>query len=195
MIDLAFPLRGRTLPADHRSRLAAAVEAVLPWLATTPGAGIHRLKLAHGSAQPLLSPRTRLVLRVPDERVDDARALEGCTLDIDGHAVQVGPGQPRELLPWGTLYAPVVASTSDDEQDFLRRVEDELRQLGLQARAISGRLQRLDGGALLGFSLMVDGLSAAAADTLLQHGLGGQRRLGCGLFVPHRSAAAVGTPM
>lgn len=195
MIDLAFPLRGRTLPADHRWLLAAAVEAVLPWLATTPGAGIHRLKLAHGSAQTLLSPRTRLVLRLPGDRVDDARALEGRTLDIGGHAVEVGLAQPRELRPWGTLYAHMVACASDDEQDFLRLVDDELRQLGLQARVISGRLQRLDGGALRGFSLMVDGLSAAAAGTLLQHGLGEHRRLGCGLFVPHRSAAAVGTPM
>ena len=194
MIDLAFALQGRTLPADHRSRIAAAVAALLPWLAAAPGAGLHRLKLAQGSGQVLLSPRTRLVLRVPEERADDARALEGRTLDIGGHALQVGRAQARELLPWGTLFAPLVASDDGDEQGFLQRVDAELHALGIQARAISGRAQRLEDGALQGFSLMVDGLSARAAATLLQHGLGAHRLQGCGLFVPHRSAAAVGTP-
>jgi len=41
---------------------------------------------------------------------------------------------------------------------------------------------------------MVDQLSAAQALRLMEHGLGAHRRLGCGLFVPHRSAAAVGAP-
>jgi len=27
---------------------------------------------------------------------------------------------------------------------------------------------------------------------VLEHGLGAHRRLGCGMFVPHKSAAAVG---
>jgi hypothetical protein len=41
---------------------------------------------------------------------------------------------------------------------------------------------------------MLDGLSRSAALRVLEAGLGRHRRLGCGLFVPHRSAAAVGTP-
>lgn len=194
MIDLAFALQGRTLPADHRTRLAAAVQALLPWLADTPGAGIHRLKLAQGSRQTLLSPRTRLVLRVPRGRAAEARTLEGRMLDLGGHALRVGSAQLRELLPWGTLYAPLVASDDGEEQGFLRHVDAELHALGIQARAISGRPQWLEDGTLQGYSLMVDGLSAGAALRLLELGLGAHRLQGCGLFVPHRSAAAVGTP-
>lgn len=194
MIDLAFPVQGSTLPRDHSRALAAAVEAVLPWLTLEPGAGIHRLKLAHGSGQTLLSPRTRLVLRVPHGRSGDACALEGRTLDIDGHALRLGRMQPHELLPWGTLYAHLVATPHDDETAFLADVAAELQQQAVAARAISGRHQVTEGGTLRGFSLMLDGLSAAHALQLLQHGVGAHRRLGCGLFVPHRSAAAVGTP-
>jgi hypothetical protein len=50
-----------------------------------------------------------------------------------------------------------------------------------------------EAGALQGFSLMLDGLSAAHALRLLETGMGPHRLLGCGVFVPHKSAAAVGT--
>jgi hypothetical protein len=46
----------------------------------------------------------------------------------------------------------------------------------------------------MGFSLMLDALSPDHSLRMLEAGLGRHRRLGCGLFVPHRSAAAVGTP-
>ena len=36
--------------------------------------------------------------------------------------------------------------------------------------------------------------SADASLALQQHGIGTGRRFGCGLFVPHKSAAAVGAP-
>lgn len=103
MVDLAFALEGRVLPREHRELLATALEAALPWLAETPGAGVHRLNLAHGAgAQALLSLRTKLVLRVPRERADDAAALVGATLDLGGHPLRVGALHARELLPWGT---------------------------------------------------------------------------------------------
>lgn len=198
MVDLAFALEGRVLPREHRELLATALEAALPWLAETPGAGVHRLNLAHGAgAQALLSLRTKLVLRVPRERADDAAALVGATLDLGGHPLRVGALHARELLPWGTLYAHVVAADADvvpDEAAFMREVEGELRELGVPCRPICGRLQQLESGRLQGYSLMLDGLSAADSLRLQQRGIGRHRRLGCGVFVPHKSAAAVGTP-
>jgi hypothetical protein len=41
---------------------------------------------------------------------------------------------------------------------------------------------------------MLDGLVADQSLIVLEAGLGAHRRLGCGLFVGHKSAAAVGTP-
>jgi hypothetical protein len=48
-----------------------------------------------------------------------------------------------------------------------------------------------DGVPVTGYSLMLDGLSPADSLRVLEAGLGRHRRLGCGLFVPHKSAAAV----
>ena len=45
--------------------------------------------------------------------------------------------------------------------------------------------------ALPAFSLMLDRLSPADALQMLEHGVGPHRLWGCGLFIPHKSAAAV----
>ena len=42
------------------------------------------------------------------------------------------------------------------------------------------------------FSMMLHGLGPEQSLRLQQRGLGPHRLLGCGLFVPHKSAAAVG---
>ena len=197
MVDLAFAIEGDRLPRDHRALLAAALEAALPWLAGTPGAGVHRLNVvtmtAAGGTQALLSRRTKLVLRVPRERAADTGALVGATLDLGGHALHVGAQHARELLPWGTLYAhTVLARADDDEPSFLCSVRDELDRLGVGGRIICGRRHDLDDEGLNGFGLMVDQLQAPDALRVMEHGLGERRALGCGIFVPHKSAAAVG---
>jgi len=196
MVDLAFAVQGDVLPRDHRRSLAEAVLRALPWLAgLQPRAGLHRLNVSGtGAAQVLLSRRTRLVLRLPRERAQEAARLAGMHLDIDGHGLRLGEAHVRELLPWGTLYAHFVATEESDEAAFLRAVEAELETLGVSCRAICGRAQAVEAGRLHGYSVMLDGLSAADALRMQEQGLGAHRELGCGVFVPHKSAAAVGAP-
>lgn len=200
MIDIAFALQGDALPRDHRRALAEAIEQALPWLAELPLAGVHRLNVsAGGGPQALLSQRTRLTLRVPRQCMADATLLQGTELRIGPARLRIGAPQVRELLPWGTLYAHLVAAgagaeAAPDELTFLHAVRDELAHLQVPCRSICGRLQVLGDDALSGYSLMLDGLSAAGALRVLEAGVGRHRRLGCGVFVPHRSAAAVGSP-
>jgi len=185
MIDVAFALAGDVLPREHRRALADALAPRLPWLADTPGAGVHRINVSAGAGrQALLSRRSRLTLRVPRERCAALAVLSGAEFDLGG-----------ELLPHGALYAHVVAAGSDDELDFLATVDTELARIGVAGRRVCGRLQQLDDGAALlpGYSLMLDGLSTEHALRLLEFGLGPHRLWGCGLFVPHKSAAAVGS--
>jgi CRISPR-associated protein Cas6 len=197
MVDLAFAVVGDALPRDHRRALAEALEQRLPWLAEQPGTGVHRLNVsAGGGPRALLSQRTRLTLRVPRARAAEACALAGAELRLGDAALRLGAAQWRELMPWGTLYAHVVAleDPDDDELAFLRSVDAELTRLDVTGRPICGRLQVLEAGTLRGYSLMLDQLSAADALRLLDAGVGSHRHLGCGLFVPHKSAAAVGAP-
>lgn len=203
MVDVAFALQGGgALPREHRGALAAALEEALPWLADEPAVAVHRLNVsAGGGPQALLSGRTRLMLRLPRRRQADAFTLAGRTLQVGGHALRLGAGQARELLPFGTQYAhfvaaPAGAAGAGDELAFLEHVQAELATLGISGRAICGRRQWLQAGggqaALAGYGLMLDGLDREAALRLLEAGLGAHRRWGCGVFVPHKSAAAVG---
>ena len=193
MIDIAFAVAGDPLPRDHRYALADALERALPWLADTPQAGVHGLNLVSGSgSEALVSPRTRLRLRVPLERADAACALAGAELALTGRRLRVGAAQRRELVDHHTLYAHLVACDGGDELAFMRTVQDELARLGVRCRPVCGLHHVVEHGALPGFSLMLDGLVPDQSLTVLEAGLGAHRRLGCGLFVGHKSAAAVG---
>ena len=73
-------------------------------------------------------------------------------------------------------------------------MDAELRALGVPCRRVCGQRRVLDAGgrALVGYSLMLYELSPADSRRVLEAGIGSHRLIGCGLFVPHRSAAAVG---
>ena len=194
MIDVTFPVEGDTLPRDYRFALAEALERALPWLAESAAAGVHRLNLVgNGGNDAIVSRRTRLALRVPRERAADAGALASAELSVAGHRLRVGAAQQRELQYHATLFAHVVAG-GEDELRFMQGVNTELESLGVQCRAICGLHHLLEAGRLPGYSLMLDGLSPVQSLTMLEAGIGGHRRLGCGLFVGHKSAAAVGAP-
>ena len=195
MVDVIYPLQGQTLPRDHRRALSEALERLLPWLAEPAEAGVHRINAVAGiGPTALLSQRARLTLRVRRERVGELAPLQGAVLDIVGFKLQLGPAAVvRELLPYATLYAHLVTTADDDELAFLGSIEHELEALGVPCRRICGRRQVIDndGVPVTGYSLMLDGLSPAGSLRVLESGLGRHRRLGCGLFVPHKSAAAV----
>ncbi len=195
MVDVAFALQGGALAHEHRYALAEALERALPWLAGEPGFGVHRLNLVTGGGgEALVSPRTRLMLRVPRARAEATAALAGARLQVGAHGLAPQSPRTRELLPHGTLYAHLVASEDADEAAFVARVRAELDALGVPAQAVCGRWQRAEAGRLVGCSLMLSGLDREQSLRVLQRGLGAHRRLGCGLFVPHKSAAAVGVP-
>ncbi len=198
MVDIGFVVDGSVLPREHRLALADALESALPWLSAVRGAAVHQLKLPAGSeADSPLSRRTRLRLRVPREHAQQAAQLQGRELHVGTHRLRVGAPEQRELLPHGTLYAHFVSiddAADADEAAFLDGVHAELAALGVACRAICGRAQHDAPSGVQGFSLMLDGLSREASLRILEAGLGRHRRLGCGVFVPHRSASAVGAP-
>ena len=195
VVDVAFPLEGSSLPRDHGLPLAQALSAYLTWLAAEPLAGIHPVKVVPGyGVRGLLSQRARLLLRLPDARVPALAALAGRSLSVGGCELRLGEPKPRDLLPHGTLYAYFVAAASADEEAFMATVASTLEALRVDAHCVCGRRQQIGapGREITGFSLMLHGLSAADSLRVQRVGIGPHRMLGGGIFVPHRSAAAVG---
>ena len=197
-LDLVFAVgdaRGASLPADHRHALRAAVARALPWFEDEVTAAIHPLKSAHSAAGAvLLSARSRLVLRVPAERQAEAMQFCGQLLVLHGATLTVGEMIIRPLLGHGTVYAHLVTGDSDDELAFTAAMRDELDMLGIRGEVICGLRQTIGSGdgQLRGFSVMVHGLAREHSLQLQARGTGGDMKLGCGVFVPHKSAAAVG---
>jgi CRISPR-associated protein Cas6 len=196
VLDLAFKVRGSPLPVDHRHSLRAAIARALPWFEDEATAAIHPLKSAHADdGATLLSARSRLLLRVPAWRQRAAGQLGGQVLALHSGTLDIGTSIVRPLLGHGTLYAHLVTGNADDELAFAAAMRDELELLGIRGEVICGRRQSIGGGdrQLRGFSVMVHGLTRESSLLLQARGTGGDMKLGCGVFVPHRSAAAVGS--
>lgn len=203
--DVRYRIRCRALPVDHAGHLCEALCAELPWLTSEPLAGIHAIHGAesgNGWIRPddpetllPLSRRTRLCLRLPRKRIQDAATLTGRTLDVGPHRLAIETARVHMLTGQSTLFARYVALEGiRDEEEFLQRCAGELDSLGISApRLMPGRAHRVETrqGTLHCHSLMVDGLSPADSVLLQERGLGAGRLCGCGLFLPHKSIAPV----
>jgi len=193
-VDLIFPLSGRFLPRDHAQALKDALCRAWPWLEAEPLAGVQNIKLVPGlDNQAMLSGRAKLLLRLSRARATEL--LDGAAIDLEvaGQALHLEVPHVRELVPHTTLYAYHVAATDADEVAFMATVSRELAELGVGGERVCGKRQRLTlaSGTVPTFSLMLHALAPEPSLHLQQHGLGPHRLLGCGIFIPHKSAAAV----
>ncbi len=194
MVDVAFALRGGSIPADHGWNLFQLLRERLDWLAAEPDAGVHPIRGARAVAgEVYLGSRARLMLRLPRTRVEQSFALSGARLDL-GDGVEVGSAHVRPLFAHGTLYSQFVTTATPDEAGFQRDVSAALQGAGVGCKVVCGKMRRAQtqGAEIVGFSLMLHELSPEDSLRIQASGLGAGRKYGCGIFVPHKSAAAVG---
>lgn len=200
VVDAVFAIECRSLPVDHAFALSAAIRAALPWFADEPQAALHTV---HGAASGAgwkrpegegallqLSHRTKLVLRLPERRLPDAAALIGRSLEVAGFPMRVGRLVPRPLLRIASLFSrSVIFEDADEEAEFLDAAAGALRALGVEASTLlCGRDVTLatPQRSYRTRSLMVTVVTPAQSLALQRHGLGEARKLGCGLFIPHK---------
>jgi len=200
VVDAVFAIECRSLPVDHAYALSQAVQAALPWFAGEPRAGLHTV---HGAASGAgwqrpegedallqLSRRTRLVLRLPAHRMADAAALTGRTLEVAGSTMRVGRLFARPLQRIASLFArSVIFEGAADEAAFVAAAAAGLRALGVEASTmLCGRDVALatPERAWRARSLMLTVATPAQSLALQREGLGEARKLGCGLFIPHK---------
>lgn len=193
VVDVAFEVGGTSLPADHAWPLLQAIEARLPWLAGEALAGIHPLRAVPTTyGVVLLAQRVKLVVRMPASRLPDCLLLQDTTLDVGGSTLRIGAGTARALRPSATLSAQRVATDASDDAAFEADIGRALQRMGVACRFISGRRRRGDGGGreIAGFALALHGLGAADSLQIQREGIGRDRRLGWGIFVPAKAIIA-----
>lgn len=209
VVDLVYSISCKCLPLDHAYAFSSAIRAALPWMDEEPQAGIHLIHGAesgNGWMRPEdptnellhLSKRSRMTLRVPKHRVEDAHGLTGEKLDIDGHSLEVGKAKQKLFSTLPTQFARYVVVpegiSHEDEAAFIEYAAKELKALDLRIRKLlCGRahaLQHPDGD-LYTRSLMLADMDVGEAVTLQQQGIGQFQKIGCGLFLPHKGITAV----
>ena len=110
--------------------------------------------------------------------------------------IEIGPARVRPLNPLNTVFARHIVSDKDiqDETKFLQWVNAQLNRLGITpTKLLCGktRLIHTPARTLRTRSLMITDLKPGESLALQQFGLGEGRKLGCGLFLPHRGIDAV----
>jgi CRISPR-associated protein Cas6 len=205
VVDLSFKLICKQLPTTHAYDLAQALYQALPWLKDEPEAGIHQIHGAtsgNGWERPPdgelihLSRRSRMHIRVPKQRIEAVQTLTGTSLDIAGHALEVGESTIKPLQPQATIFARYVIMPSGlDEDGFLDRVANELRQRGIRVRKMLCGIGHTVSTPVKDFetrSVMIADLDKQTSIDLQETGIGPGRHLGCGIFLPHKGIKPVG---
>ena len=192
-VDLAFRLNGTTLPVDHGYSLLSAVSRIVPEVHSSKQIGIQPVRGVYsGEGKLHLAAYSRLVLRVPDEEIGKYIKLAGAKLDLDGHQLRIGVPEVRALMPVASLRARLVTIKGFLEKaSFLAAARRQLETMGVAGQVMLGqrRTFRVKDKQVVGFEMAMTGLTAEESVTLQEKGIGGRRRMGCGIFVPTRQVS------
>ena len=187
-IDLAFRLTGSAVPVDHGYALYAALSRILPEIHAAKDIGVQPIRGVYsGNGTLHLTDFSRLILRLPDEQIQAYLKLAGKRLAVDEHPLSVGVPEVRTLRPVARLRARLVTIKGFlKEEEFLAAAKRQLEQLGIKGQAYLGarRTFRVRDKQVVGFEVAVTGLTVEDSVRLQENGLGGRRKMGCGVFVP-----------
>ena len=188
MIDMVFDVEGGTLPAAYPFALWHALIHHAPQLAKEELIGVLPLRSSVSNLGMMLSKRTKLTLRLPTTLSDSVTAsLTGQLLDMNGSTIRLGTSKIRPIQPFPTIHAQMVVGATD-EVLFMGDINMQLKELGVSGNLICGKRHTLTSKQqhLNGFSLVIHDLKPEASLKLQYAGLGGSRRLGCGIFIPYK---------
>lgn len=199
IVDLAFPVTPGVVPLDHGYVLYSALARALPelhqaeWLAVHPLGG-RRV----GEGALALTAGTRVILRIPADRIPTALPLAGKALQIGGHPFHLGAPTILPLEAAGSVFSrrvairltavPVTAESQIDLSLFKRAFELEARRQldklcgGGTLRVLNKRVLSVKAQSIVTYAVQIDGLNETESLALQARGLGGKRRMGCGVF-------------
>jgi CRISPR-associated protein Cas6 len=203
VIDLSFVLVGSTIPLDHGYALFSSLCRIVPELHGDTTIGVHPIRGRQTAPGVLsLTERSRLKIRLPAENVAPYIAIAGKEIELDGHRLQVGIPQVEGLVPAESLASRLVTFRNAlTPESLLDHVRGELDRMRIAARPelvpatrakFAGqpirRVLMVKDKRVVGFALRVFELSPDASLQLQGHGMGGRRRMACGLFCPWEPA-------
>ena len=204
-LDVFFHVFGAETPTDHGYALFSSLSRILEtdgdrWLHGNPHVGLHTIRGMHlGNGQRSIGPGARFGLRLPSDLLPRSLKLAGKRLDLDGCRLRVGTSQTHALTPATMLHCRIATTKNgDDPARFDAEIARQAAALGISGKVFrspagvaqrdgrdpSRRIVRVKGKRIVGHAMLATGLTAKEAILLQERGLGGRRRMGCGMFVP-----------
>jgi len=202
IFDVLFSIKCKSIPVDHAWVLSQEILNYLPWLNETDGAGIHQIHVAESNngwlrpdddnAMLFPSKRTKLSLRIPAEKFDEVKNLEGKTLNLNGQLIELGKIKKKLLGNSGVIFSRYVHfNKQQSENEFLNDVAEEIKQktnIKIKKMLCGKRhIIKTPDKNLDTIHLMIADLDDETSVKIQQQGIGLYRDLGCGLFLPHKS--------
>jgi CRISPR-associated protein Cas6 len=190
-VDIAFALLAQQpIPADHGYVLYGALSRTVPLLHSSNGIGVHPIRGQQiGDRRLSVTSRSRLVLRVDTENISAVLPLAGKQLDVAGARLHVGVPQVWALQPSTALRSRMVTTKNCQEQsrfelELRRQLDDLLVSPEVIVTIPKRRTLRIKDKEVVGYEVILEGLTAEESLAVQQVGLGGRRHMGCGVFVP-----------
>jgi len=208
-VDLIFQANGAAIPRDHGYSLYGAISRVVPSVHQSKDIGIFPIRgNAAGDGTLLLTDRSTVRFRVPADQLPSLLPLAGKALELDGHRLRLGVPHVAALIPAPVLSSSLVliklAETGPKERGkfvtpdlFLVAAKRKLVEMSIHAAPslqiirtgndagkACRRMIRIKGKKVIGYAMIVEGLTAEESIKLQEEGLGGRRLMGCGLFLP-----------
>lgn len=199
-VDLTFNIQGEHVPVDHGYALYSAIAHVLEsthehtdaWLHNSNVVGLLPIRGRYaGSGTLLLNNYANFGLRLPAAMIPRVLRLAGQRLNIQGCMVRVGVSKTSALIPAPVLYAHIVTTKNgEDEIRFDAEVQRQLNVLDIKGKPMRGqrRIVTIKDKKVVGYTLLVSELTAEESIRLQEQGLGGRRKMGCGVFVAHKDS-------
>ena len=199
VVDLFFHVQGKEVPVDHGYTLYSAISRILEsgdenkWLHNADNVGLLPIRGHYaGRGQLVLDQHARFGLRLPVDLIPKVLRLAGKRLDVNGEVLRIGSSTTSALIPAPVLYAHIVTTKNgEDEARFDAEVQRQLEALAIKGKPARGprRIVTIKDKKVVGYSLLVSELTAEESIRLQENGLGGRRKMGCGVFVPHMEKA------
>lgn len=191
-VDVEFVLRGDYIPVDHAHQLFGAVATALnmdihnaKWLA------IQTIRGELIRDRILINNKSRLKLRVDVDRIPTVLKLIGKKLNIDQQSVLVNVANIKPIVPAQNLHARLVVIKEHLQvTEFVSALFKQLNQMNIPTDSLNiivtekPKIVRVHNKKIVGYGVTIANLTSEQSLAIQTEGLGGKRRMGCGIFVP-----------
>ena len=196
-VELSFGVTGQTIPIDHGYELFSALSHFQAKLHDLGSLSIQTITSTHFEDGKLrLTDYSKLRIRLPVDKVPLVYPLAGKLLTLAGDNVRLGIPDIDLLQPARNLYSRmVVIKGYQQPETFLEAAQRQLQQLGIKGEArvsvgahgsLNRKTLKVRQYVVVGFGLEVADLSDEDSLKLQTCGIGGKRKMGCGIFVARK---------